>query len=119
MLEPVALDVRSGTPPGRYDLVFTANTLHIVSEGAVRDLVLLAGAALEPGGLFLCYGPFRRDGAFSTDSNAAFDASLRAGEGGQGIRDLETVDRYAADAGLSRARIYAMPANNLLVVWQK
>ena len=119
VLEPLEIDVRAANVPGRYEAVFTANTLHIVSEAAVRDLIRLAGRSLESGGVFLCYGPFRRGGAFSTPSNAAFDASLRAGDGDMGIRDLEAIDVHAAGVGLERRRVYAMPANNLLVAWQK
>jgi SAM-dependent methyltransferase len=119
VLEPLEIDVRAANVPGRYEAVFTANTLHIVSEAAVRDLIRLAGRSLESGGVFLGYGPFRRGGAFSTPSNAAFDASLRAGDGDMGIRDLEAIDVHAAGVGLERRRVYAMPANNLLVAWQK
>lgn len=119
VLEPRALDVHDGASPGRFDAVFTANTLHIVSEAGVRALLGIAGASLGDGGLLLCYGPFSRGGKFSTPSNAAFDASLRSGGGGSGVRDLERVDDGAAAAGLQRRRIYAMPANNLLLVFQK
>jgi len=36
-----------------------------------------------------------------------------------GIRDLEDLDALAETSGMSRVRLYAMPANNNLVVWQK
>ncbi len=119
MPAPIVLDVTRRPEPGRYDGVFTANTLHIVDEAGVEGLVAHAAAALVPGGRFCCYGPFRRDGDFSTPSNARFDASLRAGGVGMGIRDLETVDALCDRAGLGHLRTYAMPANNLLVVWEK
>ena len=40
----------------------------------------MAGAAhaLRDGGALVTYGPFKLDGAFTSDSNAAFDTSLRA-----------------------------------------
>ena len=36
-----------------------------------------------------------------------------------GLRELETIDTMAAANGLRQQRIYAMPANNLLIVWQR
>jgi hypothetical protein len=36
-----------------------------------------------------------------------------------GIRDLEDLDTFAGNAGLTRVRLYAMPANNHIAVWQK
>lgn len=116
---PLLLDVRRAAPPGRFDAVFTANTLHIIDEDGVRRLVALAAGALRPGGRLACYGPFRRSGRLSTPSNSAFDASLRAGGVGMGIRDLEWIDSLCAGNGLDRIRTYAMPANNLLVIWDK
>ena len=116
---PLALDVHNAAPPGRFDAVFTANTLHIINQDGVRRLVALAAQSLRQGGRLACYGPFRRNGRLSTPSNAAFDASLRARGAGMGIRDLEWVDELCASAGLDRVRTYAVPANNLLVIWDK
>jgi hypothetical protein len=36
-----------------------------------------------------------------------------------GIRAVEDVDREAARHGLAREAEYAMPANNLLLVWRR
>ena len=117
--EPTVLDVMEAPGHGRYDGVFTANTLHIVDEAGVSGVVEHTARALGPGGRFCCYGPFRRSGEFSTESNARFDASLRAAGAGMGIRDLEMVDALCEQAGLVFCHSYAMPANNLLVAWEK
>ena len=119
-LPPLLVDVRTASlPSSAYDAVFTANTMHIMSYQAVGDMLALAGSVLEPDGVFCAYGPFRRNGGFSTPSNAGFDASLRARDPEMGIRDLEDVDELAADNGLRLERIYAMPANNLMPVWRR
>ena len=119
VMEPTVLDVHRSSAPGRFDAVFTANTLHIVDQDGVSALVAVAAGSLLPGGLFLCYGPFRRQGAFSTPSNRAFDADLRRRGSGMGIRDLDEIDALCGRARLHRIRSYAMPANNLLLVWEK
>ena len=36
-----------------------------------------------------------------------------------GIRDLEALDELGASVGLIRQRLYAMPANNHLAVWDR
>ena len=120
VIAPISLDVRSAQmQAGEYDVVFTCNTAHIMSFAAVTKMLPLVATALNSSGRFLCYGPFRQDGQFSTESNANFDQWLRRRDPGSGIRDLEDMDRLAADAGMHRQRVYAMPANNLLVIWAK
>jgi cyclopropane fatty-acyl-phospholipid synthase-like methyltransferase len=119
-IAPISLDVRSATLRAvKYDAVFTCNTAHIMSLAAVEKMLPLVATALNSGGRFFCYGPFRLDGKFSTKSNANFDLWLRQRDPESGIRDLEDLDRLARDVGLQRQRVYAMPANNLLVIWQK
>ena len=118
--DPITLDVLTAElPPEHYDAVFSANTAHIMSFGAVEKMFALVATTLRPSGLFCLYGPFREQGSFSTDSNAAFHRSLTASDPAMGIRDLEALDELAATGRMQRARRYAMPANNLLVVWQK
>ncbi len=117
---PQVLDVtESGALTPRYDGVFSANTAHIMGIAAVKRMFSLAAEALKDGGLFCLYGPFRLNGAFTTQSNADFDCSLREQDPDMGIRDLEKLDDYGRTAGLVRERLYAMPANNLLSVWRK
>jgi len=36
-----------------------------------------------------------------------------------GIRDLDVLDDIANANNLERVRLYAMPANNMIAVWQK
>ena len=117
---PLDFDVLSATaPPGQYDAVFSANTAHIMSYAAVCRMFELVGGTLHKAGVFCLYGPFSRGGRFSTQSNAAFDASLRSRNANMGIRDLESLDRNAAGSGLVRRRLYAMPSNNHMAVWLK
>jgi cyclopropane fatty-acyl-phospholipid synthase-like methyltransferase len=117
---PLVLDVEDAAPPPMsFDAVFSANTAHIMSIRAVHRMFALVGRILPDGGVFCLYGPFNFDGEFSSDSNARFDASLRQRKASMGIRDISDLDRFARDAGMSRVRLYAMPAMNHLAVWQR
>lgn len=118
--EPLSLDVsKFEIGDFRCDAVYSANTAHIMSYGAVEKMFALVATALREGGRFCLYGPFRQSGLFSTASNAEFHKSLQAQNAEMGIRDLDDLDKLAAGGGMRRERTYAMPANNLLVVWDK
>jgi cyclopropane fatty-acyl-phospholipid synthase-like methyltransferase len=117
---PLALDVEDPAPPAMsFDAVFSANTAHIMSIRAVQRMFALVGGILPDGGTFCLYGPFNFDGEFSSDSNARFDASLRQRKASMGIRDIRDLDRFAEGGGMSRVRLYAMPAMNHIAVWKK
>lgn len=118
--DPLVLDaLTDSVDAGAYDAVFSANTAHIMSYAAVCRMFVLVGKALANGSAFCLYGPFSRDGKFSTSSNAEFDASLRERNVAMGIRDLADLDARASNNGMTMTRLYAMPANNLMVVWHK
>lgn len=116
--QPLELDVSMGWPDIEPDYGFTANTLHIVSEAQVRDLIAGTGARIRPGGCFVVYGPFRYKGDFTTPSNARFDEWLKSGNPASGIRDFEWIDELMTDAGLRLRADHDMPANNQLLVYE-
>jgi hypothetical protein len=74
---------------------------------------------LNADGVLAIYGPFNYGGRFTSDSNARFDASLRARGVGSALRDFETVNALARDIGLTLVRDVAMPANNRTLVWRR
>ena len=63
--------------------------------------------------------PFKAAGEFTSPSNEAFDASLRARNELWGIRDLEEVTLVAIEQGLQCISIKPMPANNFSLVYKK
>jgi cyclopropane fatty-acyl-phospholipid synthase-like methyltransferase len=119
VLPPLALDVNdTGWHGGRYDAVFSANTLHIMSWPEVERFFAGVGAVLASGGVLAVYGPFNYGGAFTAESNARFDAWLKARDPASGVRDFEAVDALAQAQGLALAQDFAMPANNRTLVWR-
>ncbi|MBT8090193.1 MAG: DUF938 domain-containing protein [Gammaproteobacteria bacterium] len=118
--QPLSLDVTTAeVSDASYDAVYSSNTAHIMSPGAVKAMFRLVGRVLRPDGLFILYGPFRRAGRFNTQSNADFDADLRSRDPSMGIRDLDVLDILGIENGLRRVNLYAVPSNNFVAIWQK
>lgn len=102
-----------------FDVVFTANTLHIMGWPEVQALFASLPQILAEQALVIVYGPFNQGGDFSSQSNREFDESLRVRDPRSGIRNIEAVDALAAGIGLQRIDDVAMPANNRMLVWRR
>ena len=116
---PVSSHLDNSQVDKPYDVIFTANTLHIISWPLVERLFALAGEALPVDGKLIIYGPFNEDGKYTSEGNQRFDAMLRAGNLDSGIRDKEDVVSLANANHLQLSKTYAMPANNQLLVFYK
>lgn len=116
---PLTLDVNGAWPVQTFDALFTANTLHIMGWPEVQRFFAMLPSVLTGDAVLVIYGPFNYGGAFSSESNAAFDADLRSRGAHMGIRDFEAVDALAAAAGFVLVQDHALPANNRCVVWQR
>ena len=115
---PLALDVNEPWPATRWDAIFTANTLHIMSWEEVEQLFARLPAVMAPRAHLLIYGPFKYGGCHTSRSNAAFEAALAAAAPHRAVRDFEAVDALARAAGLALVEDRAMPSNNRCLVWQ-
>jgi len=116
---PLEFDVNDAWPSGPFDAVFSANTLHIMAWVEVQRLFAQLPAVTTGDAVLAIYGPFNYRGRYSSDSNAAFDQSLKARGAHMGIRDAEAVDALAAAAGFALVDDVAMPANNRCRVWRR
>jgi SAM-dependent methyltransferase len=120
LLAPLELDVkRRPWNVGRYDGLYTANTLHIVDRAAVEAFFGGAGEVLDAGGTLCVYGPFRYGGAHTSPSNAEFDAQLRERDPASGVRDVEWILELAGAQRLALVVDHAMPANNRMLHFRK
>lgn len=81
----------------------------------------MRGAArhLAAQGRLITYGPYFEAEVTTTPSNLAFDLSLRQRHPAWGVRRREDVEDAAAQAGLRLIQRHPMPANNLLLVWDR
>ena len=116
---PTDLNVLAAWPDITVNAVIVANLLHISPFATVQGLLAGAAKVLVANGILHIYGPFKVAGEFTSPSNEAFDASLRARNELWGIRDLEEVTLVAIEQGLQCISIKPMPANNLSLVYKK
>jgi Protein of unknown function (DUF938) len=119
---PLHLDVLSQPwvgVPEHLTAIFSANLLHISPWATCAALMHGAARHMAPGGLLLIYGPFIVDGEALAPSNAAFDADLRSRDPAWGLRRLLDVSTQAQAAGLRLRERRDMPANNMLLVFDK
>ena len=115
---PLEFDVGERWPDRRYDAIFSANTLHIMSWPEVERMFERLPGVMAEDCVVVIYGPFNIAGRATSDSNAAFDSMLKAQSPHRGLRDLDAVDTLARRAGLELRDDRAMPANNRCLVWQ-
>ncbi|MBV9835719.1 MAG: DUF938 domain-containing protein [Alphaproteobacteria bacterium] len=117
---PLLLDATSNTWSLTHaDAIFSANVIHIAPWAVAEGIVRGAGRLLPVGAPLVLYGPFKRDGAHTAPSNAAFDGELRRRDPSWGIRDLAEVAAEAGRHGLDLDEIVEMPANNLTLVLRR
>jgi hypothetical protein len=117
---PFALDVCDASwPLAAADALVCCNMIHIAPWRAAEGLFAGASRVLGAGAPLVLYGPFRRGGAHTAPSNAAFDAQLRARDPAWGVRDLEAVVALGDAAGFAFEQAIPMPANNFCAVFRR
>ncbi len=121
ILEPLLIDASDPAtwPDEPADAIVCINMIHIAPWEATLGLIKGAGALLASGGQLFLYGPYREDGHFEAASNAAFDLDLKRRNPVWGIRDREAVVDLAAGQGLAFKERIKMPANNLILVFER
>jgi hypothetical protein len=117
---PIAVDATAAEwPIAEAGAVVCINMIHIAPLAACDGLMRGAARVLRAGAPLFLYGPYKRGGVHTAESNARFDADLRARDPAWGVRDLEDVIARAEREGFAHEATVAMPANNLLVVLRR
>ncbi len=115
---PLSFTIGRDDWPVTVDAVFSANTIHIMQRDEAKLMVELIGRHLPVNGVFCLYGPFNINGQYTSQSNAAFDQSLRQ-RGCGGLLDLNKLLDWAESVGLVLEMRHQMPANNMLLQLRK
>jgi SAM-dependent methyltransferase len=117
---PLALDVRDASwGIEAAAAIVCINMIHISPWASAQALIGGAGRLLGPGGVLFLYGPYRRGGAHTAPTNAAFDEQLQRRNPAWGVRDMEAVVALADAAGFDADEPVEMPANNFSLVFRK
>ncbi|MBT4989267.1 MAG: DUF938 domain-containing protein [Rickettsiales bacterium] len=117
---PVEYEIgKNDFPCKQCDLVFTANSFHIMSWKNVEELIQSSSKRLGNKALFVVYGPFKYGGTYTSQSNADFDQRLYKRDSNSAIRNFEDVQHHMKTHGLSLFNDFKMPTNNQMLVFQK
>jgi hypothetical protein len=120
ILPPLHLDTTDRPwPVAKADAIICINMIHIAPWAATMALMVGAADLLGPGAPLYLYGPYRRAGQHTSDSNRAFHDQLQAQNPAWGVRDLDAVSDLAQAAGFTAPAIAQMPANNFSVVFRR
>jgi SAM-dependent methyltransferase len=103
---------------GRFELVLLVNLLHLISDDEADRVLSGVASALNPGGRFILYGPFRRAGRLTSEGDANFHAQLQAQDSDIGYKDDVWIRTRAAEYGLGVWQVAKMPANNLAFIFR-
>ncbi|KAJ1470416.1 hypothetical protein T484DRAFT_1641386 [Baffinella frigidus] len=99
--------------------MYVVNLCHISPWAATTGLFAAAARLLESGGHLCIYGPFKVEGAFTSDGNRDFDQSLQSRDAAWGIRDVSELQEAGKPLGITLENTHEMPANNLLLHFRK
>ena len=117
---PLALDAAVDPwPVGQADAILCINMIHISPWAATLGLFARASRLLASGAPLILYGPYLEPDVATSESNLAFDASLRSRDPAWGLRDASEVKAVAAGAGFVFVERHAMPANNLMLIFRR
>ncbi len=104
----------TGALPMKFDVIFSANMIHIAPIEALKGLANLAELALTPAGKVIFYGPFLF-GQASARSNLDFDLALKGKNPTWGVRELDSVKHIFAKLGFNQLDFRDMPKNNHII----
>ena len=117
---PLGLDASSDEwPVEKADAVLCINMIHISRWAATEGLMRGASRVLPKGAPLYLYGPYRRDGKQTSESNENFEVWLKSLSPDYGVRDLGDVADCAARNGFGAPEVIDMPANNFSVVFRR
>lgn len=120
VLPPFELDVSASSwPQLEVDAVFTANSIHIMSQQDVVNFMSGVGRLLKAQGVLMIYGPFNYDGQYTSASNESFDQWLKSRDPLSCIKHFEDMVSLANDNGMKLVCDHAMPANNRILHFVK
>jgi cyclopropane fatty-acyl-phospholipid synthase-like methyltransferase len=106
-------------PKLKFDVVFTANTFHIMQWKECKTLMKMLGHRLRENSKVFIYGPLNYNGQFTSISNEEFDKVLKERDPLSGIRSFEDVNKVMIKNGFELLDDREMPANNRMLIYNR
>ncbi len=110
---------RDDFPMPYINVVFTVNTLQVMSWKQNKTFFKLLGKRLRKGARVLIYGPFNVGGKFITPGNEALDRRLKEVNPQSGVRNYEDVKSGMEKRCFELLKDYDMPNNNKLLCFSR
>lgn len=122
VLAPLILDATAPVWANGFagqDVILLVNLLHLIRDDHARNLISQSALALNPGGVALMYGPFKRGHLFASAGDMGFHHDLIRQHPEIGYKSFQQIQAWQAEAGLEPLPPIDMPANNLMLVARK
>ena len=125
MPKPLKIDVTKIPWPTSIELlnnlqaIISINMIHIAPWECTESLFKESGKLLNNGKFIILYGPFKIKYKHISVSNELFDRSLKNQNNAWGVRNLEDVNKVAIINGFKQKHLIKMPANNLILIYEK
>ena len=100
-----------------FSAILAFNVIHYAPWRVTEKLFEHAPKYLRRDGKIIFYGPFKRAGKHTSDSNAEFEKWLKSKNFNFGVRNLDDVCAVAETNGFILDEAHPMPANNLMPVF--
>ena len=99
--------------------IVSINMIHVANWSCTIALFRESGKLLKKGQFLMLYGPFKIGNKHTSQSNYAFDNSLKIQNDLWGIKNLEEVCDEGKKNGFSCENIITMPSNNFSIIYKK
>jgi len=110
---------KSEWPKADVNVVYSTNTLHIMSWAEAQIFLEQVADSLIASQIFFYYGPFNEGDKFTSSSNQQFHEKLQSENSLMGLRDRFKVQSLLESRGLKLIEAIKMPANNFSLVFKK
>jgi hypothetical protein len=122
ILKPLYLDMAANEfstseLPHEVSAILNFNMTHISPWECTHGLMRLSQQVLKATASLILYGPYKREGVHTAQSNIDFDRWLKSQNPSWGIRDLDEVVTLAAAHHLRHTDVIEMPANNHILIF--
>jgi hypothetical protein len=123
IFDPIKIDLTAPdtwpSPADRlYDAIFVVNLFQVAPVSICDGIARVADRVLTKDGFVAIYGPFKVDGAYTTESNAAFDQEILAPKVPEwGLKDVRDLERASNAHNIALRKIVNMPANNFILLF--